>query len=71
MSAGVGYEMIIANSALRASLAIYHLISNTGAHGIIVNYPCLIEFFEVVSIQYIDRSIAFSGAGFAVKLSFR
>ena len=23
----VGYEMIIANSALRASLAIYHLIS--------------------------------------------
>ena len=24
----VGYEMIIANSALRASLAIYHLISN-------------------------------------------
>ena len=28
----VGYEMIIANSALRASLAIYHLISN--AHSI-------------------------------------
>ena len=24
----VGYEMIIANSALRVSLAIYHLISN-------------------------------------------
>ena len=24
----VGYEMIIANSSLRASLAIYHLISN-------------------------------------------
>ena len=24
----VGYEMIIANSTLRASLAIYHLISN-------------------------------------------
>ena len=24
----VGYEMIIANSALRASLALYHLISN-------------------------------------------
>ena len=24
----VGYEMIIANSALHASLAIYHLISN-------------------------------------------
>ena len=24
----VGYEMIIANSALRASLAFYHLISN-------------------------------------------
>ena len=24
----VGYEMIIANSALRATLAIYHLISN-------------------------------------------
>ena len=24
----VGYEMIIANSALRSSLAIYHLISN-------------------------------------------
>ena len=32
----VGYEMIIPNSALRASLAIYHLISN--AHGIIVKY---------------------------------
>ena len=25
----VGYEMIIANSALRASLAIYHLMTNT------------------------------------------
>ena len=24
----VGYEMIIANSALRASLAMYHLVSN-------------------------------------------
>ena len=42
----VGYEMIIANSALRASLAIYHLISNarfiisypTLARGIIVKY---------------------------------
>ena len=33
----VGHEMIIANSVLRASLAIYHLISNM-AHGIIVNY---------------------------------
>ena len=31
----VGYGMIIANSALRASLAIYHLISNA-ARGIIV-----------------------------------
>ena len=31
----VGYEMIIANSVLHASLAIYHLISNAG---IIVNY---------------------------------
>ena len=30
----VGYGMIIANSALRASLAIYHLISNA-ARGII------------------------------------
>ena len=27
----VGYEMIIANSALGASLAIYHLISNAPA----------------------------------------
>ena len=27
-STRVGYEMIIPNSALRASLAIYHLISN-------------------------------------------
>ena len=27
----VGYEMIMANSALRASLAIYHLISNAGS----------------------------------------
>ena len=33
----VGYEMIIANSALRASLAIYHLIS-IRACGIIVKY---------------------------------
>ena len=32
----VGYEMIIANSALRAWLAIYYLISN--ARGIIVKY---------------------------------
>jgi len=26
----VGYDMIIANSTLRASLAVYHLISNAG-----------------------------------------
>ena len=31
-------RLVIANSALRASLAIYHLISNKRAHGIIVNY---------------------------------
>lgn len=31
----VGYEMTIANSTLRASLAIYH---TTRLHGIIVNY---------------------------------
>ena len=31
----VGYEIVIANLALRASLAIYHLISNC-ARGIIV-----------------------------------
>ena len=35
----VGYEMIVANSALCASLAIYHLIYRTCACGIIVNYP--------------------------------
>ena len=28
----VGYELIIANSALRASLAIYHLISRVRTH---------------------------------------
>ena len=28
----VGYEMIIANSALRASLALYHLISNARSY---------------------------------------
>ena len=32
----VGYEMIIANSPLRASFASYHLISATRTHGIIV-----------------------------------
>ena len=32
----VGYEVVIANAALRAPLAIYHLISN--ARGIIVKY---------------------------------
>ena len=38
----VGYEMIIANSALCASLVIYHLISN--ACGIIVKYsPSLLH----------------------------
>ena len=33
----VGYEMIIANSALRASLALY-ISYPTRPHGIIVNY---------------------------------
>ena len=33
----VGYEMIIANSALHASLASYHLISNA-TRGIIVKF---------------------------------
>ena len=33
----VGYEMIIANSGLCASLAIYHLIFPMHASGIIVN----------------------------------
>ena len=38
----VGYEMIIANSALRTSLAIYHLISNArSGNNIIVKYPLL------------------------------
>ena len=32
----VGYEVIIANSALRASLAIYHLISNASSWNNIV-----------------------------------
>ena len=34
----VGYEMIIANSALRTSLATYHLISNARSWNNIVNY---------------------------------
>ena len=35
----VGYEMIIANSALRTSLAIYHLVSKARSwNNIIVNY---------------------------------
>ena len=34
----VGYEMIIANSALRASLAVYHLSYPTRAREIIVKY---------------------------------
>ena len=32
----VGYEMIIANSALRGSIAIYHLISKARAREMIV-----------------------------------
>ena len=40
----VGYEMIIANSALHASLAIYHLISKR-PRGIIVNYSrCIVVY---------------------------
>ena len=35
----VGYEMIIANSALRTLLAIYHLISNTRSQ-ILLIIPC-------------------------------
>ena len=35
----VGYEMVVANSALRASLAIT-ISYPTDAHGIIVNYYC-------------------------------
>ena len=39
----VGYEMILANSALRVSLVIYHLKSN--AHSwIIVNYMWVLPF---------------------------
>ena len=34
----VGYEMIIANSALRASLAFCHLISNASTRGITAKY---------------------------------
>ena len=35
-------RLVIANSALRASLAIYHLIYIQRAHGIIVKYRCLL-----------------------------
>ena len=38
--------MIIANSALHASLAIYHLISNARARGIIVKYVFVFVFFK-------------------------
>ena len=34
----VAYEIVIANSALRASLFIYYLISNTGSRNNIVKY---------------------------------
>ena len=57
----VGYEIVIANLALRASLAIYHLISNTRAHGITVNYlvailicirECILKRNESVRFNY-------------------
>ena len=38
----VGYEMIIADSALHASLAIYYLISTTPSWKIIVKYNCYV-----------------------------
>ena len=41
----VGYDMIIANSTLRASLTIYHLISN--AHGIIIKYSPIFKTARV------------------------
>ena len=37
----VAYEMVIATSALRTSLAVYHLIYQTRVRGIIVNYTML------------------------------
>ena len=51
-------RLVIPNSALRASLAIYHLIFNARAHGIIVSYYCFFEiigdviltFFEMLSL---------------------
>ena len=43
----VGYEKIIANSALRASLTIYHLISNVRSWNNIVNY-CTVILYHFV-----------------------
>ena len=48
----VGYEMIIANSALRASLAIYHLISNAPSWN-----NCLLSNI-INSIQKVEASIS-------------
>ena len=48
----VGYEMIIANSAPRASLAIYHLISNAPSWN-----NCLLSNV-INSIQKVEASIS-------------
>ena len=47
----VGYEMIIANSALRASLAIYYLISNARSWNML-NIPALPNMVKEHSSKY-------------------
>ena len=42
----VAYEIVIANSALRASLFIYYLISNTGSRNNIVKYHSVPDYFK-------------------------
>ena len=47
----VGYEMIIANSALHASLAIYHLIKGKLNHKISI-YTMLTDFPDVHHVSF-------------------
>ena len=54
----VGYEMIIANSALRASLAIYHLISNAPSwNNCSIVYTCI---YMILTVFMDDKKTTFN-----------
>ena len=61
-------RLVIANSALRASLAIYHLI--TRADGIIVKY-CAILLLDICNVKIIIKCRALNLKNYHTKLNLK